>query len=219
LFYEIFIAPVKGFGRIKEKPTWVQAVVPLVVLFALLIILDFAFRWITFPQMMLLALKDGYGFTPQEVLADPDLASLLVPDTGMIVSGVWNSVVMLFLGLLLQSALFHFIIVKDNKLLPGTIAVVAWSKFPLIIAWILKILVGGLLHKPAVNFSPAMLMSEGSKLAPGLGVLDIFSIWTLILTALGLSVLTEKQKLSAITVFGLWVAWFLFMLIKGLAFG
>jgi|YNPNPStandDraft_1061719.scaffolds.fasta_scaffold01350_9 hypothetical protein len=226
LFYEIFVLPHKAFKRIKENPNWTVPIVGAVLLLGLTLIFVLLFKmtvyeYSTMEYLRLMAEKTGTTLDAviKDLIGDQDISVLFsytlsefVPD---IVGAFKNSL----LGLLLQALFLYFVLVRDPKLIAPSLSVVVWSKFPLLIGALLAIPGGALFKNPHFSFSVGAFLPLGSPLALGFGVVDLFSLWSLVLMAMGFSELTGKRLLSWGVIFGMWLAWFLLLLFKGIIFG
>lgn len=226
LFYEIFVLPQRAFKRIKENLSWTVPIVGIIFLLGLLVIFTTFFKMTVYEYSMLESLRlmaEKAGMTLdaviQELIGDQDRSVLFTYTLGEFAPDMVNSFKNSLLGLLLQSLFLYFVLVRDPKLIAPSLAVVVWSKFPLLIGALLAIPGGALSANPHFSFSVGVLLPLGSPFALGLGVVDIFSLWSLALLALGFSELTGKRVLSWAVIFGLWFAWFLLLLLKGIVFG
>ncbi len=226
LFYEIFVLPQRAFKRIKENPSWTIPIVGAVLLLGLMVMLVVFFKMTVYEYSMMeslrvMAEKAGMSLEDviKELIGDQDISVLFnytlsefVPD---MVGAFKNSL----LGLLLHSLFLYFVLVRDPKMIAPSLSVVIWSKFPLLIGALLAIPGGALFRNPHFSFSVGAFLPIGSPLALGFGVVDIFSLWSLVLMAMGFSELTGKRALSWSIIFGLWFGWFILLLVKGIIFG
>ncbi len=217
--WKVFYKPVEAFEEVKEKPSWALFGVAAAIFLLGVVLLEFLFRLLTFKWWMFETLRAaGYDITWQELLSDPDLRQLLNPDFGMIGSAVWRAFIMAGFGLTLQGVLAHFALVKEQRLWPATLSVFALSKLTLLVGMLLKVILGPLFHNPFLSFSLGVLVPAGPLALP-LQQIDIFSLWSLVLAALGLGVLTEKKGLAFGAVFVAWGAWVAALFIKAALFG
>ncbi|MEO0180778.1 MAG: YIP1 family protein [candidate division WOR-3 bacterium] len=226
LFYEIFALPHKAFRRIKENPSWTVPIVGAVLLLGLLVIFTVFFKmtvyeYSTMEYLRLMAEKTGRSLEDvvHELIGDQDISVLFTYTIGEFVPDMVSSFKNSLLGLLLHSLFLYFVLVRDPRLIAPTLSVVIWSKFPLILGSLLTIPGAALSKNPHFSFSVGALLPLGSPFALGLGVVDLFSLWSLALLALGFSILTGKRILSWAVIFGMWLLWFLVLLLKGIVFG
>jgi len=229
LFYEIFAMPARAFRRIKDNPSWTVPIVGAIILILGIVVLTIFFKMSVYEYAMMETLhheaaKLGIGVDQvvQELIGTQDPSTLFMFTLGEFTTDMTNAFTYSLLGILLPFVFFHFILVNETRLLSASLAVVIWSKFPLLVGALLKIPAGVLLKKPYMSFSLAMFLPADSRFSVGLATIDIFSIWTLVLLALGFSTIVEnprKKTLAWALVFGLWGAWFIVSLVKGLVFG
>ena len=212
--WKVFYRPVDAFEEVKEKPSWVLFGVAAAVFLGGVVVFEFIFRLLTFKWWMFETLRAaGYDVTWQELLSDPDLRTLLQPDFGMILSAVWRAFIMAAFGLTLQGVLAHFVVVKEQRLWPATLSVFALSKLVLLVGMVVKIFLGVATHNPYVTGLSIGAFLTGPLALP-LQHVDLFSLWSLVLAALGLGVLSDNKGLSWGAVFGTWGAWVVFLMVK-----
>ncbi|MGC8894416.1 MAG: YIP1 family protein [candidate division WOR-3 bacterium] len=226
LFYEIFALPRKAFRRIKENPSWTVPIVGAILLLGLTVIFVVFFKMTVYEYSMMeslrvMAEKAGTSLEDvvRELIGDQDISVLFTYTLGEFTPDMVGAFKNSLLGLLLQSLFLYFVLVRDPKMIAPTLSVVIWSKFPLLIGALLAIPGGALFRNPHFSFSVGSFLPLGSPLALGFGAVDIFSLWSLVLMAMGFSELTGKRVLSWSIIFGLWFGWFLLLLLKGIIFG
>lgn len=226
LFYEIFVLPKRAFRRIKENPNWTIPIVGVVLLMGLTILLVVFFKMTVYEYSMMESLRmmaEKAGTTVddviRELIGDQDISVLFTYTLSEFVPDMVGAFKNSLLGLLLQSLFLYFVLVRDPKMIGPSLSVVVWSKFPLIIGALLAIPGGALFKNPHFSFSVGTFLPMGSPLALGFGVVDAFSLWSLVLLAMGFSELTGKRVLSWAIIFGMWFGWFLLLLLKGIIFG
>lgn len=226
LFYEIFVFPQRAFRRIKENPGWTTPIVGAVLLLGLMVLLTVFFKMVVYEYSMMeslrvMAEKTGMALEDviRELIGDQDISVLFTYTISEFVPDMVNSFKNSLLGLLLHSLFLYFVLVRDPKMIAPSLSVVVWSKFPLLIGALLAIPGGALFRNPHFSFSVGALLPLSSRLALGFGVVDVFSLWSLALMAMGFSELTGKRVLSWSIIFGMWFGWFLLLLLKGMIFG
>jgi hypothetical protein len=97
--------------------------------------------------------------------------------------------------------------------------VTAYALMPSALGIILTSIISWVFQVPEFSFSPAIFLTEGMRqtfMGSWLGIFDVFTVWTLILTTIGLSILYGHSRLStAAWLFPLYLVVFTFFALFG----
>jgi len=211
----IFTSPSKVFSSLKERPKWVLPLVIVVVVTLIATILILSSR--IGLDMRLAALK-ARNLPPEQLeRAQRFIKGPLPVITGsisvLIATPIWMVIVAFIYNLCLP-----LVGGKGNFL--KTFSVVSYSAMVRIPGIILRTLLIFIKKTPFVYTSLILFFPKIPHHSFGarfLSRLDIFTIWELILIALGLEIITDvKGKKTYYLVFGIWL---LYLLLTSLFFG
>jgi hypothetical protein len=97
--------------------------------------------------------------------------------------------------------------------------VTAYALMPSALGIILTSIISWVFQVPEFSFSPAIFLTEGMRqtfMGSWLGIFDVFTVWTLILTTIGLSILYGHSRLrTAAWLFPLYLVVFTFFALFG----
>lgn len=202
----LWFSPTPLFESIRERPRIRAALIVLVVLMA-------AATLLTLDPLVDAMKEKGTEAARERGGERTELAFFDHPamKAGIVVSGP----VMLFLVLLVHSAAVYLGLtlsggVGEKKPFPALFRAAVWAKLveiPHLLLWVPLVLAKG---SPEVFFGPAALATEESAGAwfPLLSAIDLFTIWYLVLFALGVSVLLRVSRTrAAAVVFTPWIVW------------
>lgn len=176
-FINLFIHPVKYFKEINEKEN-VSLLIPIVIL----VIIG-----------VLTGLTAGNTISSME-LPEEQMGSIQGIAIGF---GIFSGIIGLGIALVLKTGIFHFVLkkMKGNGSFKSAIYVVGISYFPKIFQGILNLL----FQKP-LDLNTIYEFNLVNFLA---GIINIFNIWQLALTIIGLSIVYGvSYKKTAIPVIG-----------------
>ncbi len=131
--------------------------------------------------------------------------------------GMFSAVVSVFVAFFLAAAVWLFIgnvILKGNVSYPQMMGVAGLSSWIMIVGTILAILLTVLLSRPDGGLHLGMLvqMDASSKIYSLLKSADLFTIWNLAVTSIGIGALSDKKRtLPFVWVFGTWIVLMLMM--------
>jgi len=201
----IFASPTKAFEAIDTKPTWI---LPL----GLLIVVSVVLTQLAFPIIMnaqLENLRNNPNLTPEQIqLYETQFTENV--NTQRIIT-VAAQVIGTPIVFLIVAGIFYFI---GNILLGGdatyrkVLAVYCWSACILILSAIVNTPLIIIKKSLSISLSPAMLLSGdalGTKLYTLLSKFDFFTIWFLVVFAIGFGLIYRFSKGKAFAAVG--VAW------------
>ncbi|OGC83263.1 MAG: hypothetical protein A2W07_05820 [candidate division Zixibacteria bacterium RBG_16_43_9] len=191
----IFFEPRKVFNFLNFKPGWLPVLI-------LIVVIGVIVAEITLPQNLLLQ-KELVSQSPRLSSTPEVLDKMTEITTGKRISTVVSEIIKVFIGLILMTSLVYFlcnIILGGDSSYKKVLSVVTYTSLVPTLGAILKTPL--ILAKNSANVQTSL-----SLLMPGgdftkirymlLSALDIFSIWQIILIALGITVLYKFSTTKA----------------------
>ncbi|UCC78931.1 MAG: YIP1 family protein [Candidatus Zixiibacteriota bacterium] len=204
----IFASPSKAFEALNNKPTWIIPILILVLITAVL-------NQLSFPIIVDAQLE--------RFRSNPDIPAAQLEAIEQQITGNLNQqrifmlvgqVVVTPIIFLLLSGIFYLI---GNILLGGDatykklLSVFCWSSLVLALSAVVKTPLIIIKESLNVSLSPAMLLSGdalGTKLYTLLSKFDFFTIWFLIIFAIGFGMIYKFSKARAFATIGItWGIW------------
>jgi len=191
----IFFEPKKVFSFLNSKPTWFPA-------FILILIIAIIIAEIILPQNLLLQ-KEIVSQSPRLSSSPEILEKMTEITTGKRISTVVGAIFENFIGLILLTSLVYFfcnILLGGESSYKRVLSVVTYTSFIPTFGAILKAPLILAKNSADVQTSLGLLMPGGdfTKIRYMLlSALDIFSIWQIILIALGMTVLYKFSMSKA----------------------
>lgn len=212
-FFGIFFEPRKVFLSLDKKPVWIDV---LIVLLLLLVLTLYFFQPLILQEQKAKILKNEKLSEEQKSLA---VQSIDQPFTKIMiwVGGVLGFLIVFFIVAGIFFLIANFILGGEGSY-KRMLSIYAHSSLVMVPASIVKLPLALVKKTMMVQTSPAAFLSpeaEGSVLYVLFSSLDIFTIWTLILISLGVSVLYKFSfKKAGVMVF---IPWLLYVVIKVVA--
>jgi len=202
--FGVFFEPRKVFSFLNYKPSWLFA-------FVLILIISVIIAQIILPQNLLLQ-KEIVSNIPRLASSPEILEKMTEVTTGARISSAVGEIIKVLIGLFILTSLVYFfcnIILGGDSSYKKVLSIVTYTSFITVLGGILKTPLILAKNSADVQTSLALLMPEGdfTKIRYMLlSALDIFSIWEIILIALGMTVLYKFSMTKAfITVFVCWL--------------
>jgi hypothetical protein len=192
----IFFEPRKVFNFLNLKPSWFFA-------FLLILLIGVVLAEITLPQNLLLQ-KQIVSQSPRISSTPGVLDKMTEITTGKRISTIVSEIIKVFIGLMLLTSFVYFlcnIILGGDSSYKRVLSVVTYTSFVPTLGAILKTPLILAKNSADIQTSLALLMPGGdfTKIRYMLlGALEIFSIWQIILIALGVTVLYKFSMTKAI---------------------
>ncbi len=208
--FDIYTAPTRTFGRLKEKPNWLLPV-------ALVLVFNIAATVVTVSRLDVDAQRDiaveqmqKRGMTQEQIdqaiegmekfYASP-AARYGLPAAGALFTGI--------IGILLLALIYNVSLplLGATSSFGRTLSVVAWSGMALIPGTLIRIVLVFVTKSAEVTTSLLLLAPglKGGFLAALLAQADPFAVWQLILAGLGLKTVFDlKGSRSYVLVFAVW---------------
>lgn len=206
------------FAEIKKNPLPVWG---LVIFTALLLIIVTIKIVITYPQYKLYLLEQldrtiqelrSQGATEEELEAFRKNALNFTTLPFLLITTLTVEFFRQPVGLLIQAFALLLVFLRYKPFAEGTFkhvfSTVVYSKGPILLGGILGIPLAWIMGNPGVNFSPAIFIAD-PNLKSVFFHLDVFSLWSLYLMAMGLVYgfgFTRREALTG--VFGMWGIFF-----------
>jgi len=219
MFFGIFTSPAGTFQRLKEKPTWLVPLVIVVV--ATLAISALSTRYIDWDAQREQAVErmEQRGMTEEQreqqlAAMDKAFASPLLRYGAPLVGAFLTALIGIFFLVLVYNLALPLVGGSGN--FRRMLSVVSWSSLVLVPGAVVRAVL--VLLRQSANVSTS-LMLVAPDLKPGflavlLGRIDLFTIWQLVVTAIGIRVIFDVRSGKAYgLVFGVWA---LLTLILGL---
>ncbi|MDH4222103.1 MAG: YIP1 family protein [candidate division Zixibacteria bacterium] len=194
----IFFEPRKVFNFLNNKPSWFPA-------FILILVISIIVAQIILPQSLLLQ-KEIVSQIPQLSSAPPEVLDKIAEvDTAKRINSAVGEILKNLIGIFLLTSLVYFfcnIILGGDSRYKKVLSVVTYASFVPILGAVLKTPLIIVKNSADIQTSLALLMPEGDVTKIRyllLSFVDIFSIWEIILIALGLTVLYKFTKGKAYT--------------------
>jgi len=191
----IFFEPKKVFTFLNSKPSWFFA-------FLLILLIGVVIAEITLPQNLLLQ-KEIVSQSPRIASTPEVLDKMTEITTGKRISTVISETLKVIIGLILLTSFVYFlcnIILGGDSSYKRVLSIVTYTSFVPTLGAILKTPLIIAKNSADIQTSLALLMPEGdfTKIRYMLlGALEIFSIWQIILIALGITVLYKFSTTKA----------------------
>jgi hypothetical protein len=207
-FGNIFVNPRKAFESIDRKPTWLWPLVIIIILIA-------ATTQIMFPVVMQAQLDKlrSNANIPAEQMQVIEQQFAQGGSTQRIITIVSQVIVMPLIYLLL-AGIFYFIgsvLLGGDATYKKVLSVLAWSGCISIAATIVMMPLIMIKKSLTVSLSLALLLpidSSETTLYRILSKIDFFTIWYMIVFALGFSIIYKFSRAKAFTAIGvLWAIW------------
>jgi len=205
-----FFEPRKVFTSLDKKPVWLDV---LVVLLILLVITLYFFQPLILETQKEKILKNEKLSEEAKSMA---VESFNQPFTKIMiwVGGILGFVIVFFVVALVFFFIANFILGGEGRF-NRMLSIYAHASLVMLPASIVKIPLAIAKKSMSVQTSPAVFLSpeaEGTALFSFLSSFDIFTIWTIILISLGISVLYKfsLKKASIMVV----IPWFIYIIIK-----
>jgi len=200
---DIFFAPSKYFSALKEKPKWL---IPLIVIIIASVIASVVVISTFSPEKQLEQLRER-NLTPEQF----EQAQKMIGSPVVLISGIVSSIVITPIMFLLISLIFNFTLpllgITSKYLM--TFSIVVGSALVTIPQMLIRIILTLVTGSPLVQTSFALffpMLSKNTYLYRLLSKFDFFTIWQMILLALGLKIIYAiSGKKSYYLVFGLWL--------------
>lgn len=192
----IFFEPKKVFTFLNSKPSWFFA-------FLLILLIGVVIAEITLPQNLLLQ-KQIVSQSPKISSTPEVLDKMTEITTGKRISTVISEIIKVFIGLIFLTSFVYFIcniILGGDSSYKRVLSVVTYTSLIPTLGAILKTPLIIAKNSADIQTSLALLMPEGdfTKIRYMLlGALEIFSIWQIILIALGVTVLYKFSMTKAL---------------------
>ncbi len=210
MLFGIYTSPTATFRRLTEKPTWL---VPLIItVIATLAVTAVSTRYVDWDQQREQAIErmEQRGVTEEQ--QEQQLEALekfstnpLMRYGAPLLGGLVTALVGIFFLVIVYNLALPLLGVAGN--FRRTLSVVAWSSLVTVPGALVRIIL--VLVKQSANVSTSLLLAAPNAkgfLAVLLGRVDLFTIWQLVLTAIGLKVMFEVKGAKAYwLVFGVWV--------------
>ena len=203
---DIYLAPSKVFHALKEKPRWVLPLVIVLVVVALAAVLTMSFAREEIMARQQEALQER-GLTEEQMAQ----AMQFTQGPAVAVTAAVSAVI--FTGCLL--AIFAVVVNLFVPLFGGesgfkrVFSVICFAALVMVPAAILKLVLIATTRSPYVTTSLALLapgLAKTSFLYQLLAGFDIFTIWEMILVAMGISITNNIVRKNAyILVFLIWI--------------
>ncbi len=206
------------FAEIKKNPVPIAGLVVFMVLILIIVAVKLV---VTYPQYKLYLLEQldktiqelrSQGATEEELEAFRKNALNFTSLSFLLITTLTVEFFRQPAGLLLQAFALLLVFLRYKPFAEGTFkhvfSTVVHSKGPLLLGGILSIILAWIMGNPGVNFSPALFLSD-PNLKSVFFHLDVFSLWSLYLLAMGLVHgfgFTRREALTG--VFGLWGIFF-----------
>ncbi|HVP36271.1 MAG TPA: YIP1 family protein [Terriglobales bacterium] len=194
--FGVFFEPKKVFTFLNNKPSWLFA-------FLLIVVIGVIVAEITLPQNLLLQ-KEIVSQSPRVASAPGILDKMTEITTVKRISTVISEIIKVFIGLILLTSFVYFlcnIILGGDSSYKKVLSIVTYTSFIPTLGAILKTPLILAKNSANVQTSLALLVPEGdfTKIRYMLlGAVEIFSIWQLILIALGVTVLYKFSMSKAL---------------------
>jgi len=191
----IFFEPRKVFNFLNSKPSWFFA-------FLLILLIGVVIAEITLPQNLLLQ-KEIVSQSPRIASTPGVLDKMTEITTGKRISTVISEIIKVLIGLILLTSFVYFfcnIILGGDSSYKRVLSVVTYTSLVPTLGAILKTPLIIAKNSADIQTSLALLMPGGdfTKIRYMLlGALEIFSIWQIILIALGVTVLYKFSMTKA----------------------
>jgi hypothetical protein len=207
-FVNIFANPRKAFESIDRRPTWLWPLLIVVLLTAIT-------TQIMFPVIMqaqMDRIRNNPNIPPEQLQAIEQQLS----QAGAVqrITALVAQVVTTPLIYLIFAAIFYFVgsvLLGGDTTYKKVFAVFSWSSCISVLAIIVVMPLKMVKKSLTVSLSPALLLpgdSAGSKLHTLLSNFDFFTIWYLLVFAIGFSIIYKFSKAKAFTAVGiLWAIW------------
>lgn len=192
----IFFEPKRVFNFLNSKPSWFFA-------FLFILLIGVVIAEITLPQNLLLQ-KEIVSQSPKISSTPEVLDKMTEITTGKRISTVISEIIKVFIGLILLTSFIYFlcnIILGGDSSYKRVLSVVTYTSLIPTLGAILKTPLIIAKNSANIQTSLALLMPEGdfTKIRYMLlGALEIFSIWQIILIALGVTVLYKFSLTKAL---------------------
>ncbi|MCX7784802.1 MAG: YIP1 family protein [candidate division WOR-3 bacterium] len=202
-FFDIYLAPKRFFIQLKTKPQWV---IPLILVVISSIIVAMVALATYSPEERLAQLRER-NLTPEQL----ERAEKVISGPMVWISAIVAAVIFTPILLLITSVIINFLIPllgsNSNFLITfGCITSAALVRIPSMFVKVILMLIKGtpFVHTSFVLFFP--MLSKESFLFRLLSRIDFFTIWEIVLIALGLQTVYElKDKRSYYLIFGIWL--------------
>jgi hypothetical protein len=192
----IFFEPKRIFTFLNSKPSWFFA-------FLLILLIGVVVAEITLPQNLLLQ-KEIVSQSPRVASAPGVLEKMTEITTGKRISTVISEIIKIFIGLILLTSFVYFlcnIILGGDSSYKRVLSIITYTSFVTTLGAVLKTPLILAKNSADIQTSLALLMPEGdfTKIRYMLlSSLEIFSIWQIILIALGVTVLYKFSMAKAL---------------------
>ena len=206
------------FAEIKKNPVPIAGLIVFMVIILTIIAVKLI---VTYPQYKLYLLEQldktiqelrSQGATEEELEAFRKNALNFTTLPFLLITTLTVEFFRQPVGLLIQAFALLFVFLRYKPFAEGTFkhvfSTVVHSKGPLLLGGLLSIPLAWMMGNPGVNFSPALFLSD-PKLKSVFFHLDLFSLWSLYVLAMGLVYgfgFTRREALTG--VFGLWGIFF-----------
>jgi hypothetical protein len=203
---DIYFAPSKIFSTLKEKPRWVMPLIIVVVVVALAAALTMVLAGDAIVGLQEEAMRARN--TPEEQIEQ--VSQFLTSPVGVILLSVQNAVVFVIPLLIFAVVTNLFVpLFGGESGFKKIFSVICFSALVLIPAAILKVMIIAISKSPNVTTSLALLapnLAKKSFVYQLLAGFDFFTIWQMILVAMGISITNDVvKKNSYILVFLIWL--------------
>lgn len=204
----IFFEPKKVFNFLNSKPSWFFA-------FLLILLIGVVIAEITLPQNLLLQ-KEIVSQSPKISSTPEVLDKMTEITTGKRITAAISTPIVAFIWLLILTSVVYFfcnIILGGESSYKKLLSIVTYTFFIPALGSILKTPLILAKNSADVQTSLAILMAgDYNKIRHMLlSALDIFSIWQLILIALGITVLYKFSSTKAFI--AAFVGWFILVIL------
>ena len=203
---DIYFAPSKVFSALKEKPRWVLPLVIVIVAVALTAVLTITFAGDEIMARQTEALQER-GLTDAQM----EQAMQFTRGPIVFVAAAVNAAIFMAIILLLFSLVVNLFIplFGGESAFKKVFAVICWSSLVLVPSVILKIVIIAITKSPYATTSLALLapgLAKNSFMYQLLAGFDFFTLWEMILVAMGISITNNMVRKNAyILVFVIWV--------------
>ncbi|UCF70583.1 MAG: YIP1 family protein [candidate division WOR-3 bacterium] len=202
---DIYFAPSKIFSTLREKPRWITPLIIIVVVIALT-----AGLTMTFAREAILSQQEevlrNRGLTEEQLQQAMEFTSGPLAAISSAVSAVIFTVILLLIFALVVNLFIPLF--GGESGFKKVFSVICHAMLVVVPAAVLKVIIVALSKSPYVTTSLALLgpnLDKGSFAYQLLAGFDVFTIWEMILVALGISITNSLVKKNAyILVFLVW---------------
>lgn len=202
---DIYFSPTKFFMRLKTKPQWM---IPLILIVLSAIILAVVALSTYSPEERMAQLRERNLSPEQLERAEKVMSGPLVWISAIISALIFTPILLLIVAVIINFLLP--LLGSNSNFLTTFSCVVSASlvRIPAMIVKVILMLIKGtpFVHTSFVLFFP--MLSKDTFFYRLLSRLDFFTIWEIILIALGLQIVYElKGKKSYFLIFGIWLVY------------